>query len=125
MLGEYRFLRTRGGTKFARVRVRSEADAAWNVSFEAAVGPFPVRWSDAIREGIDHAVAHHERLGGHAHRVIVEEVQATTSDTTEDALSCAAAIAAWKSWGRDEESVRLAVAGDQWSVTFSDPAGEP
>jgi hypothetical protein len=118
MTSEYTFLQARGSSRFALVTVDSDESAEWSLSFGPAIA-LTVPWCmESVRAGIDGARRHCQRAGGRPWRVTVAGVQVTPADTTEDALWCAAAIAAWKPWGQYEGSEELAFDGQRWSVSF-------
>jgi hypothetical protein len=84
--------------------------------------PLPLRqverYGAAIREGVLAAAARFEQTGGTRQWVHVDEMVESMVDTTEDAVRCAATLAAWKSFGRDESEAVLSFQDGNWHVSF-------
>lgn len=119
MKAEYRFLRTRNGiTRFARVAVLAESAEAWSVELGRSLGEVAGLYGDALQEGIMTAAKEYEKIGGRCHRMVAESLVETASDTSPDAVRCAAAVAAWKSFGRDESEAVVSFGSNGWKVEF-------
>jgi hypothetical protein len=65
------------------------------------------------------ASSEHARLGGEPHRIKVESLLETVVDTSSDVVRCAAAVAAWKSLGRDESDAVISYGSNGWEVGFA------
>jgi hypothetical protein len=119
MKGGYRFLRTREGiTGFAKVEVSSRPSDKWAISWSVGLDEQMAIYGETVTEAVMAAAAGHERLGGGRHSVQVDLLIESAVDTKADAVFCAAAIAAWKSWGRAEEDVSIAYVNGRWRVEF-------
>ena len=120
MKAEFRFLRTHGGvTRFARVAVVSELAEGWTITLSyAPEEPAPIH-GDAVREGISRATAEQERLKGPRYRIDVHALAESVVDTSADAVECAATVAAWKSFGRDEAAAVVYFGDGRWRVRFA------
>jgi hypothetical protein len=119
MKAEHRFLRTRDGiTRFARVTLSSEPAKSLEIHFAPSLGGLLSAYHDALRAGISAAASQHEKLGGQWHRIHLVALAESAVDTSPDAVYCAAAVAAWKSFGRDEGDALVSFADGQWVVSF-------
>src|SRR5262245_20965150 len=115
---EYRFMRTRDGiTAFAMIVVESNPSEEWKVSFSESLGALKELYGLAIEAGVKLAAEFHDKSGGTPQSVEIVSLTETASDTKSDAVMCAAALAAWKSWGHDENAVRVEYRNG-WSVAF-------
>lgn len=119
MIGEYRFLRTRDGiTRFAKVTVEAEPGDEWKTSFDDSLGDLAGRYGDVINEGICLAQERQTRLLGQRYHVQILSVVESLVDTSMDAVRCAAAAAAWKSFGHDESEISISFREGQWIVSL-------
>ena len=119
MTGEYRFMRTRGGvTAFALVRVESSPNDVWVTVFGPQLEIVQSRYREALRSGIELAAGAHTRRGGVPQLVEVTALEDSVVDTRSDAVKCAAALAAWKSWNHSEVEGTVEFAGGEWNVGF-------
>ena len=64
------------------------------------------------------AIMEHEKRGGGPHHVEVAEFIDTHSDTTDDAVECAATLAAWESLGH-KAGAGLRFEEGRWVVGFA------
>ena len=116
---QYRFMRTRGGvTKFARITLVSSPAEEWDLWFGPAAEELGASHEAAVRSGIAAATRRQDSLGGPRHRIEIEALEQTLADASIDAIECAAAIAAWMSFGHDEADVSVVHAADRWQVAF-------
>ena len=83
MKGEYRFLMSRGSSRFAKVGVASEPGDAWTVALSPSLGRAVERWGDELKRGVWAAAHAHEMRGGAPQQVMVETL-------VEQAYRCAA-----------------------------------
>lgn len=119
MKGESRFFRTRGGlVAYAQVAVFSEPAAASTIEWPAKLETMKRVWGQDVERGIQLAAAAREKRGGGCHRIHVEQVVDIPADTKPDAMTCAAAIAAWKSWGGSEDDLSVTHDDGTWRVQF-------
>lgn len=108
MQAQHIFLRTHKGiTSFAAVSVRSHINDAWSTTWSAAAAPLQRIYGEAVELGIRCATGEHERQGGEPHLIEVVSLEETPADTRADAVTCAAAVATWKSLGGAEGDVRI------------------
>lgn len=119
MKAECTFFETSGGVvAYARVVVSSEpageAKIVWRVQLEAMERV----WRSDVERGIRLAATEHQKRGGTPHLVRVEEVVDVPADTKADAMTCAALIAAWKSWERSDAELEVAQRDGAWIVRF-------
>lgn len=118
MKSEYRFLRTQSGaTSFARVTLSASPASEWCIEFDRVM-PIVPAYLDALRDGIAIAVREYERLGGVPHRIEVDALQETPADTSPDAVRCAATVATWKAFGREESRIVISYQTDHWETSF-------
>lgn len=123
MRGEYKFVRTRGGVLgFAIVTLESEPSVTWRVVWhdEDQLTALRAPFGSAVESGIKAAAEAHERSGGVPQRVEILAIGHNPADTRPDAVSCAAAIAAWKAWGHDPAQAQVEYT-DGWKVAFAPP----
>lgn len=119
MNGEYRFLRSHGSTtRYALVRLTSEPASEWQTTIAPLPSRQAERYGDAMRGGVELAMAEFKSRGGQPQRVHIEYLEESIVDTTPDAVTCAAALAAWKAWGLAESSTQLEFSVDMWSIRF-------
>jgi hypothetical protein len=119
MKAEYKFLRTRDGTtSFAKIDLVSEPSPAWGVTWSSSIVHAKSTFGDAVERGIRVAASAHEKAGGAPQSVEVVALADTVSDTRTDAVVCAAALAAWSSWGHPESDVIVAYQDGEWRVLF-------
>jgi hypothetical protein len=120
LIAEHRFMRTRNGAvRFARVTISSEVAPEWSVSISGALDALQADYGEAIGRGVSLAVAEQTRRAGRSHRIEVLALVETLSDTTIDAVECAAAIAAWKSFGGEAGQATEYFEAGRWSVKFN------
>jgi hypothetical protein len=120
MRGEHKFVRTRGGILgFALVTLESEPSVTWQVVWhdEQELTALRAPFESAVDSGIKIAAAAHELRGGAPQRVEILAIGHNPADTRPDAVTCAAAIAAWKSWGQDPAQAQVEYL-DGWTVAF-------
>jgi hypothetical protein len=119
MSGAYRFLQTRDGkTAFALVRLESRPNYVWKTILGPGLEGVQARYGEALRNGIDAAAFAHAQRGGAAQIVEVTALEYTEADTRPDAVKCAAALAAWKSWNHPEADAFVHYVDGEWSVSF-------
>ena len=120
MHAKHKFFKTRNGiTSFAVVSVRSEVCPAWSTTWAPTAVPFQQVYSDAVKLGVQRAAEEHEKRGGAPHLIEVISIEDAPSDARLDAVTCAAAVAAWKSLGRAENDIYIDVDDEgRWRVTF-------
>lgn len=119
MRAEYRFLRTHEGvTRFAKIAVVSKPASDWGVGLDSGLKEAGGIYGDAIRRGLALAMAAQERRRGERHVIIVEELVETVVDTSMDSVECAAAMAAWKSFGMSENDARVEFREGRWRIAF-------
>jgi hypothetical protein len=115
----YRFLETvEGATRFAKVTLQSEASPQWKVTLTGLPHTMQELYGDAIRQGLNTAMAEQDRHQGPRYHVTVTELVETTVDTTVDAVECAATIAAWKSFDGKEDAISLLFVDGHWVTQF-------
>jgi len=115
----FRLRKTRGGiTAFAGVAIETDANVPSGVDLNALEEPTRIRFEKALNAGVGHALAEHERRGGSAPSVRVTALDETVSDTKDDAVRCAAAIATWQALGYAESDADLRFENGEWTVTF-------
>ena len=120
MRSDFRFLRTRNGvTRFAAVTLTANDAEVWSVGIDASMADAVDRHGDPLRDGVLIAAKAHERLGGRRHSVVIEALEETVVDTSPDAVRCAAAMAAWKSFGRDESNAHISYGPNGWEIHFT------
>lgn len=118
-MAEYRFSRTRDGvTRFAEATVVSTVSQTWETAFSSAVKELNALYGQAIRNGVDLAIAEQNRREGPSYTVVVTSLVETVVDTSPDAVECAVAVAAWKSFGKDDQDVSIRFDGGLWKVSF-------
>lgn len=103
---------------FAQVTVCSEPSAASRVEWDDGLDGMRRVWGADIEKGIEQAADAHRKGGGAAHSVRVVDVVDVPVDTRADAVRCAAAIAAWTSFGGDESAAGAALDAGGWKVVF-------
>jgi hypothetical protein len=124
MSGEHKILRAvpDGRVFFAKVGVESNPSSTWNVVWGADVcgtlPPLTLIYREAVERGVMLAASRQDDLGEASYEVKIVTVLWTISDTRADVLTCAAALAAWKSWGHLESDASLSFADDQWAISF-------
>lgn len=125
MFGKYRFLKTRNGrTNFARVAFESEQSVDWEVIYPDKEHIDYCYWDDIayckkdIEIGIGIAKEAHEALSEEFFRIALTLLHINFVDFTPDTVQCAAAIAAWKSFGHSEDEVEIVREDDMWKVVF-------
>jgi hypothetical protein len=119
MMGEYRFLRTRAGTRFAKVTVVSTASPAWNTALSDSVGELAALYGQAIQNGLHLAVGAQNRRKGQPYTILVTYLIETVVDTSPDAVECAVAVATWKSFAEAEHEVSIRSEGGRWTAAFA------
>lgn len=118
MIGQYRFLRTRGGiTSFASVTVVSSPDTTLRISWDPSLSDLHI-YGSSVEAGVEAAFREHQMRGGEPQAVHVSALVETTVDTKPDAVKCHAAIAAWKAWGNPESDATIANDEGEWRVGF-------
>lgn len=118
-MAEYRFLQTRNGAvTFAKISVVSSASEAWVVVMGEAVKVAEVAYGQAILDGLKIAMEEQDKRNGPRFSIVVNELVETVADTTADAVECAAAVAAWKSFGGEEDDIVLRFGGGRWQAFF-------
>jgi len=119
MIGTYRFLRTRNGvTAFARVELEATPDEQWTLEWSPAARELRAEYEEDVWAGVESARSAHESRGGGPARMVVLRVIESPVDTTSDAMTCAAAKAAWAALGQDQNRARLRHDGVRWIVDF-------
>lgn len=119
MTGEYRFLRHQGGvTAFARVSIESRPNDVWTTILDALPEGDRAEYAAALEGGIDVAASAHTQRGGAPQIVAVTVLEQVFVDTKADAVRCAAAMAAWKSWDHPEADGLIRFADGEWGITF-------
>ena len=119
MIAEYQFMKSLGGTRFARVTVESAPADSWTVIWDDSADPMWRRlFGAAIESGVNQAIAEARGCGCGPFAVRIVQVVSVAVDATEDAMTCAAAMAAWKSWGGNEAAVQFFHDGN-WTVKFT------
>jgi hypothetical protein len=120
MRAEHKFLRVRDGiAAFARVAVDSTPADEWSVTLGGAAATAADAYARALHSGVALAVAQQEALQGARHRVVVVEfVGPSLVDERFDATECAAAIAAWTSFGNREEDIAVLSTDGRWTVSW-------
>ena len=108
-----------GAIRFARVTISSEVAPQWSVSLSGALDSLQAEYGEAIRRGVSLALAEKTSRGGQNYRIEVVKLEATLSDTTNDAVECAAAIATWKSVGGEAGQFFEYFEAGRWSVKFN------
>lgn len=120
MIGDYRFLRTRDGvTAFAHVRVKSQRNETWTLVWNEGLAALEGIYGPAVKAGVDLAAREHTKRGGEPQRVEVMSLMETAVDTRPDAVTCAAALAAWKSWDHSESETSVIFDDGRWEVLFT------
>ncbi len=114
-MADYRFLETRGGARFAKASVVSTPSETWSCVLDASVCAVH---APAVRQGLALAIAEQDRRGGQKYAVVVTALLETAADTTSDAVECAVALAAWKSFGAGEEDVSVHFDAGTWRPVF-------
>jgi hypothetical protein len=118
-MGDYRFLRSRGGvTSFALVGIQSRPGATWQIHWDGRLAALSNVYGAAVRQGVMAAAHEHEFRGGSPQTVDVVSLIETASDTRPDAVECAAALAAWTTWGHPEAEARVEWLHGRWKVSF-------
>lgn len=118
MKAEYRFLRThQGRTAFAKIGVEAEIAEDWNISVRIAPEDIEL-FAGAIVNGVAIAIRQQERVQDVRYQIVVTSLLHTISDTTLDAVECAAAVATWKSLGGTEDDAFITFENERWCVTF-------
>jgi len=118
MVGEYRFLRSNGGMSFAAVRVESRPHKSWLIEWRSSLDLPKKLYSSAVQAGLEFAAAEHSRRGGQPQRVEVLSLAEIAVATRADVVTCAAALAGWKSWGHDESDACVVFDEGEWKVVF-------
>jgi hypothetical protein len=140
MRGEYRFLKhTQGRCRFAAVAV--EAVPAGDQMTVVDELPEQVRraegevnrhsepvWVAAALEGMREAASavHPNGVAGTGFRLSLVRLVGTLADTTEDAVRCAAGLAAWRSLRPEGPAPEPQLEGTVWKLHFpAPPAASP
>lgn len=119
MKAAHRFLRTRAGqTAFAHVSVESEAREVWSVQWLPNLAGLEAAYGAPVADGISVAARAHELTGGLPQRVVIRELTEVVVDTQLDAVRCAAAVAAWKSWAHEESEAIAEYSPEGWRIAF-------
>jgi len=119
MKSSYKFLRVHQGLpRFAKITAASEPADDWCIFLEPEIDEL---WIDAVESGLRAAMAEQERLGARRFSITASSLVWSPVDTTEDAVRCAATVAAWMSFGNDAALVCVRMDGPFWTVSF-DPA---
>lgn len=103
---------------FAKVGVVSSPSNVWTIVWSADLNELYHVYRDAAEQGVRLAAARQDDLGGASYEVEIVSVLETPSDTRADVVTCAAAMAAWKSWGHLESEASLSFEDDQWRISF-------
>jgi hypothetical protein len=121
MKGDYRFVRA-SACVFARVAVQSEPSVVsrieWADDLDVETARAKTAWGSDIESGIAHAMAAHDARGGASQTITILSARYMSADTTGDQMTCAAAIATWKSLGYSETEARIERNGNLWRVIF-------
>lgn len=107
-----------GVTSFAVVEVSSRPSDERMIVWGAATSHLKEMYDTAVDQGVEVAAQEHERRGGQPQRVEVVSLTDNPADTRPDAVACAAAIAAWKSWGHPEGDASVVFEEGAWKVAF-------
>ncbi len=122
---DYRFLRTFAGqTRFAKATVVSVASHTWSVELSKQVGELAPLYGSAIASGVERAVAEQNRRKQPPYTVSVLNIVESPADTSADAIECAVAVAAWKSFGGEEQDISIDFEEGRWKVSFK-PTRDP
>jgi hypothetical protein len=120
MIIEHKFLRTKNGvTSFAAVGVSSRPSDELTIVWSDAASGLRGAYETAAEEGVQLAAREHQRRGGQPQSVEIASIVETPVDTRSDAVRCAAALAAWKSWGHLEAEASVMFEDGAWKVTFA------
>ena len=126
MRGECKFVRHRHGlTAFARVDVVARPEAVWSFPWEVEPkthGLYAIPqhfFGNALESGLRAAAREHGARGGTPHCLTVVSTGCVPADTLEDAVACAATLAAWKALGHDEAETVVEFVDGQWRVRFA------
>lgn len=118
-MAEYRFLRTRdGATTFAKVCVVAAASETWSIALDETVRRAAAVYRDAVVAGLKIAMEEQDKRKGHRFSVVATDLTETAADTTADAVECAAVVAAWKSFGGEEDDILLRYSDRGWKACF-------
>lgn len=121
MLIEHKFFRVKHGiASFAVVGVSSHPSAAHTISWSESASGLRSAYGSAVEKGVRIAATEHERRNGPPHAVEIISIADAPADTKPDAVTCAAALAAWKSWGHAEAEAVVVFEDGEWRVTFTD-----
>jgi hypothetical protein len=119
MATSYRFFRVKNGiSSFAIVEVSSRPSTKYDVFWCTSALSLKEIYAPAVEEGIKLAADEHQKRGGQPQIVEIESIVEVLSDTQPDAVRCAAALAAWKSWGYSETEVSVVFDRGVWNVLF-------
>ena len=112
MQSSYKFFKHRNGiSAFAEVAISSEPSSDFHVGWADDLVREEQDYRNAVREGVAQAARWHTDLGGeHASFTICRLVELRV-DTKEDAVLCAAAMAAWKALGHPESEIEFVFDG--------------
>jgi len=124
MIGTYKFLRSyRGRLYFARIRLEVNSSQVAGVVVERGRGlvDVPEIWVRAALNGARDAFGAPEIAEkGTGWSVVVEQIDGTVADTTEDTIECAAAIAVYAAI-LPESPCPEVIFEDRWTLTQRSP----
>jgi len=114
---EYKMLRTKGGkTAFAIVGVT--AHEGQGIRWHESLSIVRRLYETPVETGIERALREHMERGGPNRSIEVTKLVESPSDTKEDAVRCASALATWKALGHLESESRIVFQGENWDVLF-------
>ena len=106
MKATYKFFKYKAGiSSFAVVGLETVSSSETGVVWSTKLVEYERTYSDAVAEGVAAAMKHHITRGGAPSSFIVTEFTELIVDTKEDAVCCAATVAAWKALGHDESEI--------------------
>jgi hypothetical protein len=123
MTGDHKFVQTKDGVLgFAVVSLDSHPNERWEVAWHDDDQLEALRrvFGPAVEAGIRLAAAAHDKHGGPPQMVEVLSIGHNPADTRSDAVVCAAAMAAWKSWGHDPNLASVEYE-QGWRISFRAP----
>lgn len=117
MRSDYKFIRHgRRISAYARVVLESTPAAESAVVWAPELSGYRKIYGVQVEEGIRAALT----AAGGAWLVTVELIHDAPADTMPDHVRCAAALAAWTSFGHSDSEVLVEERGETWSVSFPD-----
>ena len=106
MKATYKFFKYKAGiSSFAVVGLEAVSSSKTGVVWLPELVEYERTYSNAVAGGVAAAMKHHMTRGGAPSSFIVTEFTELIVDTKEDAVCCAATVAAWKALGHDESEI--------------------